>query len=740
MNPLSGGPDTAVFTRQFVDEARERLKSLSALMLRLEESPGAPEIIANIFREAHNLKGSAQMLGFVDLSQIAHQLEDLFVAAKRDARLIDARSFDLVFRTLDVISSRVEDLARGESAATTADAAAPAAPAAENPERDSAVPARARKRHASRAAAGSLRVSIDTLESLAHLAPEMVLQRLKGSERHAELKRVEVSVGRLRDRIREDRLAPLTRSRAAELGDYADALDTINRRMRSLLLNVGDDHAKLSLIAEELRQHVIELTMLPVATVFDAFPRAVRDLARSFSKQVELKMIGAETALDKRVIEHLADSLTHLVRNAIDHGLETPAERQRAGKPAVGTLTIIAEQHGDRIHIAVVDDGRGIDPGVVRQAAIRKGIVLEADVATWNDERLLGLIFEPGFSTRTETTDVSGRGVGMDVVRVIANRLGGSVVVNSEPGRGTKVLLDLPLSLAMTRVVLVEVNGEVLAIPTTPIRRIVGLSAQDAANPASAIEVDGESIPLAPLARVLGLPGLRAPEQSALIIDVRGSRIAVSVDAVFEEQELVFQELRGPLQDQTTMSGAAILGDGEIVPILDVQSIAERAVQHRDPEPAIASRPLRAVSGTGRILVVEDSLVAGELLTGILSGAGYEAALRSDGVAALEALRRAEWDLVISDIDMPEMDGFELTEQLRGDPRLRHTPIIIVTSRDSEEYRRRGIAAGADAYVSKGAFDHHQLLETVRRLVTHGRDEPRAEAGVPPDAAPHDHA
>ncbi len=716
-------PDTSVFTRQFVDEARDRLRSLSALMLRLEEQPHAPDIIADIFREAHSLKGSAQMLGFVDISQIAHQLEDLFVAAKRDAQLIDARAFDLVFRTLDVIAVRVEELAHGGSADAESEPH-PAAPAASTPAPADALP-RARKRGAARAAQGSLRVSIEKLESLAHLAPEMVLQRLKGSERHAELRRVEASLSRLRDRMREDRLAPRTRSRSSELGDYADALDVINRRMRSLLMNVGDDQAKLSLITEELRQHVIELTMLPVATVFDAFPRAVRDLARSFGKQVELIMSGSDTALDKRVIEQLSDPLIHLVRNAIDHGLESPAERKQAGKPAAGTLAISAEQHGDRIQIAVRDDGRGIDPVVLGQAAVRKGIVGAADLGLWSHDRLLNLIFEPGFSTRTETTDVSGRGVGMDVVRVIANRLGGSVSVTSEPGRGTKVLLDLPLSLALTRAVLVSVNDELLAIPTSPIRRILGVPSRTAAERpfASVIEVDGETIPLAPLAGVLGLPGAGAADQSALIIEARGSRVAISVDAVLDEQELVFQQLRGPLQDQATWSGAAILGNGEIVPILDVQAIIERAIHSPEPALPVASSFVPVASASGRILVVEDSLVAGELLTGILCGAGYEAAVTHHGIEALEVLRRDEWDLVISDVDMPEMDGFEFTEQVRGDPRLRDTPVIIVTSRDSEDYRQRGVAAGADAYVTKGTFDHHQLLEMVHRFMTHGRNE-----------------
>ncbi len=718
-------PDTSAFTRQFVDEARDRLRSLGALMLRLEEVPASAEIIADVFREAHSLKGSAQMLGFVDVAQIAHQLEDLFVAARRDARLIDSRAFDLVFRTLDVITVRVEELAQGGSPESHE-----AAPVAGPPDA-AGEPSRAKKRAAPRATQGTLRVSVEKLESLAHLAPEMVLHRLKGSERHAELRRMELALSRLRDRIREDRLAPRTRSRSAELGDYADALDIINRRMRSLLMNVGDDQAKLSLITEELRQHVIELTMLPVSTVFESFPRAVRDLARSFGKQVELAMTGADTALDKRVIEQLSDPLIHLVRNAIDHGLESPAERKAAGKPAAGTLAISAEQHGDRIQITVRDDGRGIDPAEIGKAAVRKGIVGAADRGLWSHDRLLNLIFEPGFSTRTETTDVSGRGVGMDVVRVIANRLGGSVSVTSEIGRGTRVLLDLPLSLALTRAVLVSVNGELLAIPTAPIRRILSVPDQPAAHRpfASVIEVDGETIPLAPLAGVLALPGAGAHEQSALIIEARGARVAISVDDVLEEQELVFQQLRGPLQDQATLSGAAILGNGEIVPILDVQAIVERAIHNPAPAPATIASAAAATGPSGRILVVEDSLVAGELLTGILCGAGYEAAVTHHGIEALEVLRRDPWDLVISDVDMPEMNGFEFTEQLRGDPRLRDTPVIIVTSRDSEDYRKRGAEAGADAYVTKGSFDHHQLLEMVHRFMTHGRGEARGAHG-----------
>jgi two-component system chemotaxis sensor kinase CheA len=727
MTAPSQGPDTSAFTKQFVEEARDRLKSLGVLMLRLEDHPESGEIIADVFREAHSLKGSSQMLGFVDISQIAHQLEDLFVAAKRDARIIDARAFDVVFRTIDVISARVEALALGGAASLDPDLGGELAalatdtesPAEKPRSRTIAPPPQAR------APVATLRVSVDKLESLAHLAPEMVIQRLKASERHAELRRLESTLGRLRDRIREERLAPPTRSRAAELGDYADALDALNRRLRSLSMLVGEDQARLSLITEELRQHVIELTMLPISTVFDAFPRAVRDLSRSFDKDVELTMIGGETALDKRVIEQITDPLVHLVRNAIDHGLETPAERERDGKPAGGSLLIAAEQHGSRIHITVRDDGRGIDPEKVRATAVRKGLATHTEAAGWSEEQLFNLIFEPGFSTRTETTDVSGRGVGMDVVRVVADRLGGSVRVESEIGRGTTVLLDLPLSLALLRVVLVEVNDELVAIPTAPIWRILHVVREAIIELPSGtvIEIDGETIPIAPLQSVLGLPGraTAAAEETALIIEARGARVAITVDGVLEEQELVFQDLRGPLQHQLTMAGAAILGNGDIVPILDIQALCARVTSAPVVDAAAQPSPAPAAASTARVLVVEDSLVAGDLLKGILIGAGYEAAIAHDGIEALEMLRRRPFELVISDVDMPNMDGFVLTAQMRADPHLRTIPLIIVTSRDSDEYRQRGRTAGADAYVTKGAFDQHQVLETVRRLIAAGR-------------------
>jgi chemotaxis protein histidine kinase CheA/ActR/RegA family two-component response regulator len=714
--------DASAFTRQFVDEARERLKSLERAVVQLEERPDSPQVVADIFRDAHSLKGSAQMLGFIDISQIAHQLEDLFVAARRDARAIDTRTFDLVFRTLDVISARVEELAHGGAAKPSETASGPEAPAATT--------SRAKMRPDQ-----SLRVSVEKLASLTSLAPEMVIQNLKASARHAELRRVDASLSRLRDRVREARLSPPIRSRAAELGEYADTLDGISRSLRGIVTSFGDDHARLTLITEELRQHVTELTMLPVATVFDAFPRAVRDLTRGFGKEVELTLVGRETELEKRVLEKIADPLVHLLRNAIDHGIESPGERVRANKRPGGRLLVAAEQRGNRIQITVQDDGRGLDAAALRTTAVRKGIATAVELESWATEQLFELIFEPGFSTRTETTDVSGRGVGMDVVRVCIEGLGGTVRVQSEPNLGTTVLLDLPLSLAVLRVVLIEVGDEVLGLPTAPVRRILRVSrdAMTAVEQVSLLEIEGESMPIGSLGALLGVVSPSEGEQAALVVEIRDTRFAMTADAVLEEQELVFKDLPGPLANQRLFAGAALLGSGDVVPILDLQGVFDAmaaAAGSATPAPpdAVAER-------SARILVVEDSVAAGEMHRGILIGAGYEAEIAHDGVEALEALRERDWDLVISDVDMPNMDGFELTVRVRADPQLRNIPIIIVTSRDAS-HQREAADAGADAYVTKREFDQDHVLGIVSRLIRRGRESASATILSEPPVEP----
>jgi len=733
MNP----PDMSAFVGKFVEEARDRTKALTQALMRLEKAPGSGEAIAEVLRQAHSLKGSARMLGLSDISQIAHHLEDLFVLAKSDPRVIGAQAFDLVFGAVDVLTLRVEHLATGASDPVDVAglcrklAGLVAAPDQQPTEPKAAADAPVVETRAFSTPAGdpggsavrpSLRVPIEKLDGLSHLAAEMVIESLKGSARLTELSRLEKALSLLRNRVRDAQLAPagIAAGRGMPLGDNLETLDDLSRRLRGFLTAFGDDRVRLSLLTDELRQNVIELTMLPLATVFDAFPRAVRDLARGFQKEVELQIIGGETELDKKIIEQIADPLVHLVGNAVDHGIEPPDERAKQGKPAAGWLQISAVQRGNRILIVVQDDGRGIDPAEVRATAIRRRFAPAAELERWTVAEILNLVFEPGFSTRSRATEVSGRGVGMDVVKNLVGRLGGTVHLESTPGRGTTVTLDLPLSLALLRVVLIETRGEIFALPTAAVRRILHATPDEITHlqQGPVIEVDGEHVPLVALGALFHGPTPVAafPYVPVIVAAARDRLFGLTVEAVHDEQEVVFEELRGPLRRQRTFAGAAIHGNGDIVPILNVQSLFDLAAQSPVVAEARASE-VREEARRGRVLVVEDSLVAAEMQKNILIAAGYDVDLAQDGVHAFELLPLTSYDLVIADVDMPRMDGFELTSKIRADERFRDIPVIVVTARDAATDRRRGFEAGADAYVTKREFDQVQLLDTVRRLI-----------------------
>lgn len=740
--------DPAAFIAKFVEEARDRLKALTAAFLRLETLASgelgvgdAADAIAEVLREAHSLKGSALMLQLTDISQIAHRLEDLFVAARSNPQVLRAEAFDVVLGALDVLSLRVEQLERGmsepadvtllcEKLIEVAQPAKDADPAPKTPSGHGRANVGKRPTDASslalRGTGASLRVPIEKLDVLTNLAAELVLQSLNASERHSELHRLESELRRLKDRVREARLGPAGANGLAEpLSEYADLLARLSRGMRRFVDQFDEDRVRLNLITEDFRQNVIELTMVPLSSIFDAFPRAVRDLARTFNKQVELTITGGDTELDKKIIDQIADPLVHLIRNAMDHGIEPAAERGTKGKPAAARLGISAEQRGNRILISIRDDGRGIDPETLKAAAKRLAVAPAEEIDRWTDKELLELIFRPGFSTRASVTDVSGRGVGMDVVREVVTRLDGAVRIQSEPDRGTTIVLDLPLSLALLRVVLVEVGGEKFAVPTAAVRRILHVRPDEVLQlqHGPAIALDGETVPLVLLGALLRLPGARpvSPRRIVLILGGTGGQLGVIADAVEEEQELVFKELRGKLRNQPLFSGASILGSGEIVPILDIDGIIELARVPVVQLTATAERPPQARAG--HVLVVEDSLVAGELQKNILVAAGYETEIATDGVQALDMLLQRPWDLVVADVDMPNMNGFELTAQMRADARLRAIPVIIVTARDSDEDRRQGLEAGADAFIVKREFDQHQLLNRVRKLIAR-RQEP----------------
>jgi two-component system chemotaxis sensor kinase CheA len=417
--------------------------------------------------------------------------------------------------------------------------------------------------------------------------------------------------------------------------------------------------------------------------------------------------------LDRAIIERVRDPLVHLVRNAIDHGIELPEKRVAAGKPPGGTVRVSAAMHGASMEVVVADDGAGIDRDLLRRRAEARGLRVpeENDVAT--------LVFAPGVSTATAVTELSGRGVGLDAVRAAVEGMRGNVTVTSAPGNGTRFRLALPLTLTTLRVVLFLVGEQIYALNSTWLERFMRLDPAQVMRSGGrpALRIDGRSVPLIRLADVLGerLNSSEMP-RSVLLLDARGVRLALAVDELLEERDIVLRSLGPRLNGHRLVAGVTLLEDGTIALALRGSVVAEEAL-------ALASRPSNAAGSdaagqlTKRILLVDDSVTTRALERSILEAAGYDVITAGDGAAAWKLLERETVDVVVSDVDMPEMNGFALVEAIRGSSRLRDLPIILVTGRENEADRAHGLEAGADAYMTKAGFRQEALIEAIGELV-----------------------
>ncbi|MDP9315028.1 MAG: hybrid sensor histidine kinase/response regulator [Chloroflexota bacterium] len=499
-----------------------------------------------------------------------------------------------------------------------------------------------------------------------------------------------------------------------ELRMQAGELNHLLRSQQEGYLRRSAAHASL---VEELEAEVFAARLVPAATIFATLPRAIRELARSLDKQVELELQGEETEADRKVLDALGDPLLHMVRNAVDHGLESAAERVAAGKTPGGRLIIAATADHGQIRIAVTDDGRGMDPHKLRAVAVRKGLIDEATANALTDAEALELIFMPGFSMSPIITDVSGRGVGMDVVRSRMVELGGQVVVDSQVDVGTTITLVLPVSLMTSQVILVEAGKQLWAIPSRNCRGVLRMERESVhrVEGQPLLQYDGKTVPIVALADLLDLPveplGNSAQGHALLLAAARP--IAVLVDRLVDEREVVIKPL-GPLfGTHPVAAGVAPLPDGSLAVVVSTQGLANRTRRARLASPErVRTRRLY------RLLIADDSFTTRELLRSILQSAGYEVATAVDGQDALDKLRAdGRFDLVVSDVEMPRLDGFGLTAGIRADPRSAHVPVIIVTSLHSDEHKHQGVTAGAQAYIVKSQFDQSNLLAAVRDLL-----------------------
>jgi two-component system chemotaxis sensor kinase CheA len=743
----------------FFAEAAERMQNLERHLLALERAADDTErqsLLVEIFREAHSLKGAAGIVGQAEMATLAHRLEDVFGAMQRGERSMTPALFDAIYRAADGMGSLlklaagtsstapdVEQLLDGLGRAIAGPAGTPdggdgVTSSSASPEPEPAPPSpgpapKGRRSERSPRAQDSVRVATEKLDALMALVGELSVSRV-GAGLHLErLDRIEAELAEWASWCRKHRLegryGAAQAANGHEDGGVAALLEESEQRVRAALHTISELHRglagesrRMAQVAGDLQEGVRRTRMLPLSSILDPFPRLVRDLAREQGKQVRLVMSGGRTEMDRAVLDQIKDALAHLLRNALDHGIEEPGRRTDAGKPAEATVRIAATHRGNAVSIEVEDDGAGIDPDRVRRGAVQRNLVSAEAAASMSDRDALWLIFRSGVSTASGVTQISGRGVGMDVVRQSVERLGGMIDVDSRSGRGTTFTLTLPLTVATTRCLLVRAAGQTFALPITNVARIVRVDPGEIGRAAGqeAIVLDDGPVVVQRLASVLQVvPPEGQPEAARLPVVILGSaerRLGFVVDGLDSAQEVVVKALPHPFERVRYLTGAAILASGDVVVVLSASDLVRSAPRDLEVSPVVRGQE-HAAEDPASILVVDDSFTTRTLEKNILEAAGYRVMVASDGDQAWSLLREAVCHLLVADIQMPGMDGFELTSRIRSDERLKHLPVVLVTSLDSPEDRRRGLEAGADAYITKGAFDQVHLVETIRTLI-----------------------
>jgi len=741
----------------FAIELRERSTTLARTLDLLEEADEggvAASALDRLYQVAYNLQGAARVQDLGDLTHLAGALAAAFARARHADVTLLAPWFAASRRAIEALPRFAQPVAVASDeffallADLVAPPATPAPPVVPQPPTASAAGPEvvARPAHAASSTAGdgggSVRIQVNKLDALFAGAGELTVARIRIEQRLGELgalrddlalrRRGGQLAARQRDAFRRQ-LAELPGS-AALLRDYdrivqravaaESRVAVLGQALTGVTARLRQDVAQLGGVAQGLSDEIMAARLLPVATAFGPFERLVRDLAREQQKTIALILHGGDTEIDRKILERLRDPLMHMLRNAVDHGIESAAARAAAGKAPGGRIALTVVNRGGAIAITLDDDGAGLDPARLRAAAVRKGLLTEERAALLDETEARALIFHPGFSTTAVATATSGRGVGMDVVRDEVNGLGGQIAIASTVGVGTTFTITVPLTLATTRAILVEVSGQLVAIPANPVERLARIrtDAIVTLEGRRAVPVAGQPVPLVELGALLALPTANVDPgswQPYLILRQEGRRVAILVDRLRGEQEIVVKPLGWPLRRVRNVGGVAVLGSGETVAILNPSDLLAGGLRLGGAQGAAGARGAQAVPTVRRrrVLVVDDSLTTRTLERGILEAAGYETLVATDGAEALELLGREGVDLVVSDVEMPRLDGFGLAMAIRRDEALRHIPVILVTSLDTAEHRERGASAGADAYLTKGSFDQGQLLDTIGRLL-----------------------
>lgn len=716
--------------KQFRDILAERLERLGRGLMTLEAQPG-DEVGKALLRELHGLKGEARMMGFALINDLAHSMEEVVRASEDRSYALGGGSIDAMLVACDMISVSAvapsHQNVPGADSAQVLDWLKTRADAERNTElkpRERGVPG------------VPLPVPPPApFEKIRHTLPPREASRPEGIrisqaslEKLTQLSTAQAQRNRRRELLNARRLNVLrelsTLARVAQdLGPQGQALSQRLARAKDVVSELHRQHKLLSnedlRDLSELSEEVTTLRMVPLSLLFEAYPRMVRELARELGKEISLAIEGEDTHVDRSVLEGLNEPLLHLVRNAVDHGLEGRDEREQAGKGPKGVLVLRAVREGDRLLLSIEDDGRGLDPKKLKEVAVARGVLSAAEAEQLGDEGARELIFKAGFSTKPAATDLSGRGIGLDAVRVKLLAMGGEITVASAPGEGCRFELRVPISLTVAPLLFVEVGPQRLCLTASQVAAAIKVDAEQVKELAGrpALSVEDALVPFAALSAVLGASPQRDPVPGELVLLVkgRGHTAALAVDRVLEERVQQVLPLKGMLARYEYLSGATAMGDGTLALVLSAAHVVASA-QGR-PLPMQLAVPTQLETKKRRILVVDDSPLTRELLASLLDAVGFEVSTAPDGEEAFEQLLKAPAELVVTDLEMPRLDGLGLTRRLKAHPTLNRVPVVIITTRGSDSDKRRGMEAGADAYITKGDLVRQDLVDVVARLL-----------------------
>jgi chemosensory pili system protein ChpA (sensor histidine kinase/response regulator) len=796
-------PSPPELIETFVLEAEDHLRSISTLLSTLDKQPEDKELLQDIRRSVHTLKGAAGVVGLRATAQLAHRMEDLLDRLYDGSMAVDSDILDLLFASTDAL----EDMVGGEGEEETAhdnlqelyagySATLGRLPSAGSPthrleplgeekiidlaelaprppkESEPEIPATKATVPASYGHGEVVRVPLGRLDELVRITSEMAISRTVFEQRvtnfvHAveELQfsthrlgrvssnletRYEASAlgGRLLmpsgvrhsgnlsheesfnthdfDELELDRYTEFHRL-SREMAETVNDIRTMGNELGDLIGDFNGILNQQGRLSNEIQDKLLQIRMIPLAALTTRLHRTVRVLAREQSKLIDLVLEGEDTELDKTVLDQLADPLLHLLRNAVDHGIEPPALRRVLGKPERGAIHLHAYYEGDQVIIRISDDGAGLEPEILRSAAISGGYISEANAPQISDDELYSLVFLPGFSTAGEVSEVSGRGVGLDIVRTNIHKMKGTVTLDSTPGEGVTFTIRLPMTLAITRALLVRAHNETFAMPLDAVTQIVRVEREEIEHIGQepVIRVGEQIYPVFHLGEVLNL---KQPADDTgghlpvLILHAGAKQIALVVDQLVAGREIVVKPLGNHLRRIHAITGATLMGDGSVVLILNPNEIATKPAHsgardrpHLQPSAARARQVLT-------VMVVDDSVSVRRVVANLIKNAGWLPVTARDGLEALEVIHRSIQlpDLILADIEMPRMDGYELMSSLKGQDAYRDIPLVILTSRAGDKHRRKAMDLGASGYVVK-PYQDETLLGLIRRLVQESR-------------------